>query len=67
MKLRELTLSKLRHFNQNALICLRLKEILDYCASTYNYVFYELDYLNDFSKLGYNSDLEEEDEEEEEI
>ena len=36
-----------------------LKEILDYCASTCNYAFYKLDYLNDFSKLGYNSDLEE--------
>ena len=31
-----------------------LKEILDYCDSTCNYVFYELDDLNVFSKLGYN-------------
>ena len=43
-----------------------LKEILDYCSLTCNYVFYELDDLNDFSKLGYNYDLEEEEEEEDE-
>lgn len=43
-----------------------LKEFLNYCASTSNYIFYEIDDLNDYYKLGYNIDLEVEGEEEEE-
>jgi hypothetical protein len=57
--------------NLNSNLKLReLKEILDYSESTCNYVFYEIGDLNDISKLGYDSDLEEEkvgDEEDEEI
>ena len=44
-----------------------LKEILNHCASTCNYEFYEIDELNDFSKLGYHIDEDGEEEEEEEI
>ena len=41
-----------------------LKNILDYCTSTCNYSFHEIDDLNDFSKVGYIMDLEEADNDE---
>ena len=44
-----------------------LKDILNYCTSTCKYVFYEIDELNDFSKLGYNIDEDGEEEEKGEI
>ena len=52
----------------NSVMKLReLKDILNYYASTCNYVFYEIDDLNDFSKVGYNIDEDGEEEEEEKI